>query len=313
MNSRTIPIAAVVAPGALTVLPRSTNETISLPVRQLDFNYTNFGTFLGGTNFHLLTYPRIYNTAFRTASTGSTIDLDSPGHYQNASYHLDFSGPALKCASASDEVINNLTYGYGVRVGNLVKVQYLSWVPTFSLESRPSEVSLDYASEDAARIFIMTNEGSWNVTRTYKSPWNFTGTYKGPTHQLYRQVNVTECLLYNVTYDVDYRFAYPSQTRNVSVSAWLNPVAMLPISEHEGVFTDNSTAHHTFSYAAVMDAFGQMLVGQAKKDVYAVETVNSTIWKLSPISWEDGVSVARGLEELFQNITLGLLSDDALM
>jgi hypothetical protein len=285
---------------------KALNKTIGLPVRQLDFNYTNFGTFVGGGSYTLLSYPRIYNLAFRTASTGETIELDSPGHYQNASYHLDFNGPAVKRASAGEEVLNDLTYRYGVKSGTMIKTRFLSWIGAYSPEIDLEDGSitfLDSTSEDAARIFVMTSEGFWNVTRTYN----------GSIYAHRRQVNVTKCLLYNATYNVDYRFEYPSQTRNASVSDWLNPVAMVPRQEQKGVYSENTTVHQTLSYAAVMVAFGQMVVGQAKKDKYAVETVTSTIWKFSPIRWTDETLVARGLEELFQNITPSLLSDDALM
>ena len=305
ISSRSIPIAAIVAPGSLTVFPQSTNETISLPVRQLDFNYTNFGTFVGGGSTELLGNPRIYNLAFRTASTGETIELDSPGHYQNISYHLDFRGPAVKCASASEEFLYNLTYQYGVKADTMIKYRFLSWTDTL-LETPPEDEVIRFPGtrpEDArlySRVYVMTNEGSWNVTRTYN----------GTESLRYRQVNVTECLLYNASYSVDFRFEYPSQTRNASVSDWLNPVVSLSNREQRG---DNLTVQETLSYAAVMDAFTQMLVGEARKDKYRVEKVTSTIWKLSPIGWKDGAAVVHGLEELFQNITLGLLSDDALM
>ena len=305
ISSRSIPIAAIVAPGSLTVFPQSTNETISLPVRQLDFNYTNFGTFVGGGSTELLGNPRIYNLAFRTASTGETIELDSPGHYQNISYHLDFRGPAVKCASASEEFLYNLTYQYGVKADTMIKYRFLSWTDTL-LETPPEDEVIRFPGtrpEDArlySRVYVMTNEGSWNVTRTYN----------GTASLRYRQVNVTECLLYNASYSVDFRFEYPSQTRNASVSDWLNPVVSLSNREQRG---DNLTVQETLSYAAVMDAFTQMLVGEARKDKYRVEKVTSTIWKLSPIGWKDGAAVVHGLEELFQNITLGLLSDDALM
>jgi hypothetical protein len=305
ISSRSIPIAAIVAPGSLTVFPQSTNETISLPVRQLDFNYSNFGTFVGGGSTELLGDPRIYNLAFRTASTGETIELDSPGHYQNISYHLDFRGPAVKCASASEEFLYNLTYQYGVKADTMIKYRFLSWTDTL-LETPPEDEVIRFPGtrpEDAriySRVYVMTNEGSWNVTRTYN----------GTESLRYRQVNVTECLLYNASYSVDFRFEYPSQTRNASVSDWLNPVVSLSNREQRG---DNLTVQETLSYAAVMDAFTQMLVGEARKDKYRVEKVTSTIWKLSPIGWKDGAAVVHGLEELFQNITLGLLSDDALM
>lgn len=244
--------------------------------------------------------------AFCTASTGMTLELDSPEHHQNASYHLDFSGPAIKCTSADEAYINNLTYRYGVKPYTQDKTLYFSWVRTSALDPEPQEgsiESLDSYSTDGARLYVMTNEGSWNVTRTYN----------GATLTPYRQVNITECMLFNATYSVDYHFAYPSQSREASVSNWMNPVAMLSRSEQDGYYDENATAHHILSYAAVMDAFGQMMVGQAKRDKYSTEKVTSTIWKLVPIDWKDGAAVARGLEELFQNITLSLLSDNALM
>ena len=287
------------------MFPQSTNETISLPVRQLDFNYTNFGTLVGGGSYERLGDPRIYSLAFRTASTRETIELDSPGHYQNVSYHLDFRGPAVKCASASEDFLYNYTYQYGVKADTMIKMRYLSWTDIL-VETAPEDEAIRFpgtSPEDAAlysRVYVMTNEGSWNVTRTYN----------GTESLRYRQVNVTECLLYNATYNVDYRFEYPIQTQHASVSDWLNPVTRLSTREQRG---RNLTVQETLSYKAVMDAFTQMLVGKAKKDKYRVEEVTSTIWKLSPIGWKDGVAVARGLEELFQNITLGLLSDDALM
>ena len=305
ISSRSIPIAAIVAPGSLTVFPQSTNETVSLPVRQLDFNYTNFGTFVGGGYTEQLGDPRVYNLAFRTASTGETIELDSPGHYQNVSYHLDFNGPAVKCTSASEEFLYNLTYQYGVKYDTMIKYRFLSWTHT-PLETPPEDEAIRFpgtSPEDTrlySRVYVMTNEGAWNVTRTYN----------GTDSPLYRQVNVTECLLYNASYSVDYRFEYPSQTQHASVSDWLNPVVSLSNREKKG---HNLTVQETLSYAAVMDAFTQMLVGEASKDKYLKEEVTSTIWKLSPIGWKDGVAVAQGLEELFKNITLGLLSDDALM
>lgn len=304
-SPRSIPIAAIVAPGSLTVFPQSTNETVSLPVRQLDFNYTNFGTFVGGGSTELLGDPRIYNLAFRTASTGEMIALDSPGHYPNFSYHLDFRGPAVKCASASEEFLYNLTYQYGVKADTMIKMRFLAWTNTL-LETPPEDEAIRFpgtSPKDArlySRVYVMTNEGSWNVTRTYN----------GTEHRRYRQVNVTECFLYNASYSVDYRFEYPSQSQYASVSDWLNPVTSLSNREQRG---DNLTVQEILSYATVMDSFTQMLVGEAKKDKYRVEKVTSTIWKLCPIGWKDGVVVAQGLEELFQNITLGLLSDDALM
>ena len=164
ISSRSIPIAAIVAPGSLTVFPQSTNETVSLPVRQLDFNYTNFGTFVGGGYTEQLGDPRVYNLAFRTASTGETIELDSPGHYQNVSYHLDFNGPAVKCTSASEEFLYNLTYQYGVKSDTMIKYRFLSWTHTL-LETPPEDEAIRFPgtspeyTELYSRVYIMQWHG----------------------------------------------------------------------------------------------------------------------------------------------------------
>jgi hypothetical protein len=310
IDRRGIPLAAIIAPGSLTVSPQSANETLSLQVRQPDFNYTNFETFTGGGSQLLLGYPRIYSLAYRTASTGMTISLDSPGHNQNDSYHLDFDGPAIKCAPANDDLINNLTYRYGVKPYTRDRTLFISWVPQGLLAPEPTDASvktLDMYSKDGSRIYVMTNEGNWDVTRRYNES---TDSTEGTP---YRQVNITECILYNATYSIDYHFAYPSQTREASVSDWINPVAMMSRSEHVGYYGHNLTVQHTLSYGTVMDAFGQMLVGDAKVDKYDTQRVSSTIWKLVPFDWKDRQSVTQGLEGLFQNITLSLLSEDALM
>jgi hypothetical protein len=124
---------------------------------------------------------------------------------------------------------------------------------------------------------------------------------------------VTECLLYNATYSVDFTFEYPSQTLKPQITNWLNPVALIPYSEKTSVHTGPAVV----SYLSIMDAFGKMLVGQSIRNDYgvAVDTpmVYLTSSKILNIDWASGEAVTRGLEQLFQNITLSLLSDDGLM
>lgn len=37
--------------------------------------------------------------------------------------------------------------------------------------------------------------------------------------------NLTECLLYNATYDVDFNFRYTRRSRQVSISAWHSTIS----------------------------------------------------------------------------------------
>jgi hypothetical protein len=88
-------------------------------------------------------------------------------------------------------------------------------VPQGLLAPEPNDDSvgtLDIYSEDGSRIYVMTNEGRLNVTRRYNES---TGSSEGIP---YRQVNITECVLYNETYSIDYQFVYSSQTREASIS-----------------------------------------------------------------------------------------------
>ena len=150
----------------------------------------------------------------------------------------------------------------------------------------------------------MTNKGFWNVSRTYNGTAG-----KGS----YRQVNVTQCVLYNATYSVDYQFAYPEQSMKASISDWINPVDYPLYSSNPYAYEDNATANSILSYHIVMGAFTQMVSGKATTDKYRSQQITSTIWKLAHIDWGVGPAVADGLEGIFQNITLSLLSDDALM
>lgn len=143
----------------------------------------------------------------------------------------------------------------------------------------------------------MTNMGNRSKTRQY--PVNG-GTYER------RQVNVTECILHNASYEVDFELEYPRQSREVRIADWLNPVAtMRPVAQ---------TQPAIISYSAVMDAFGRILVGKSTQDMrLGSDVAYLTSWKTLHVDWKSGDEVARGLEQLFQNITLSLLSDEGLM
>jgi hypothetical protein len=286
------------------VSPQSANETQALRVRQPDFNFTNFGTLTGGGSRELLGSAKIDSLVYRAVSTGTTISLGPPGGYQNSSYHLDFDGPALKCAPANETYIDGLTYRYGNRADTMVFTSFLAWtrpgLPDTELISR----ELDISSDEISGLYVMTNKGFWNVSRTYNGTAG-----KGS----YRQVNVTQCVLYNATYSVDYQFAYPEQSMKASISDWINPVDYPLYSSNPYAYEDNATANSILSYHIVMGAFTQMVSGKATTDKYRSQQITSTIWKLAHIDWGVGPAVADGLEGIFQNITLSLLSDDALM
>jgi hypothetical protein len=122
----------------------------------------------------------------------------------------------------------------------------------------------------------------------------------------YRKVIVTECLLYNATYSVDFAFQFPGQSRDLRIVNWLNPVATMTRSNPD-------TEPAVMSYTAIMDAFGKMLGGTSTKSRFGDQKTYLTSANVLDVDWSSGEAVARDLEQMFQNITLSLLSDDRLM
>jgi hypothetical protein len=274
----------------------------------------------GGGGDALTADSRLYKLAFNTASGARPVALSST--FPNQTYHIQFSGPAVRCSGANDSLVANLTATYGDPLnagGSGNRDKYLSWVPGNEDALGSSYVdqfqTLDQTSIDVARVFVMSNFGFWEVSRlTYDL--NYTTTLVNGTNSTYleqRQVNVTECKLYNATYDVDFQFEYPEQTHNISISAWLNPVAAA--SQYVPVYdvSNNATGAEILSYSAMMDAFGRMLVGRASESHYSIGIPQYTSYGIMDINWEDGVAVQRGLEQLFQNFTLSTMSDSGLI
>jgi hypothetical protein len=278
---------------------------MSLQVPQPTFNMTNFATIQSFTDKSLSSEGRIFKLAYQVASSGESVALAST--YQNETYHLDFSGPAVRCASANESVVYNLTHAFGITsMFRGEATRFASWTPGEQPEFRSSvkniSQTLDYVSTDAARIFVMSNTGTWDKTDMHADE-----DYPP------RQVNVTECLLYNATYSVDFDFKFPDQSRRVQISDWLNPVTTYRESSDLSDNFPNVTEASVISYSAVMDAFGRLLVGSSSTSRYGVDRATRTSWKMMNIDWSDGQAVIHDLEQMFQNITLSLLSDDGLM
>jgi len=265
---------------------------------------TNFGTRQSSGGQYLVSGDsRIYRLAYHAGASNQPVPLEST--FANETYHLDFEGPAVKCMPANDSLVYNITIEYGTpsqgASGN--PTESLSWVAG----DLPSEVvsekvagTLDMTSTDAARLFVMTNTGTWSET--------LNAAMSGQSYS-WRRVNVTECLLRNASYSVDFVFNYPGQSRDIRITNWLNPVATITQSTRPNADREPAVV----SYNAIMDAFGKMLVGTSTESHYGADIAYLTSSKILNSDWSSGDAVARGLEQLFQNITLSILSDEGLM
>jgi hypothetical protein len=313
--TRTIPFAAVVSPGSLSVVPVRTMTTTILQVPQPLYNGTNYGYIqAGGGGYAISTEKTLYKLAYATASSAQPVSLSST--YENQTYHLQFNGPAVKCGIANDSVVRNLSLQFGEPVdiggsGNLVL--FTSWVAgdeqAYKTQNGQEQFqTLDTTSTDGARIFVMSNTGLWDSTVPGIA-------FDNSTYHAVR-VNVTGCLLFNATYNVELAFRYAQQTRNISISSWLNPVAAPSAAtwgRGSSLAYPNATANAVISYSAMMNAYGKLLVGIDESSHYVIDAPFYTSWNIMDIDWSRSEAVQIGLEQLFQNYTLSLLSDSGLM
>lgn len=305
-DNRTIPFAAVVTPGSLTVEPLKSVSTVQSHVPQPAYNATYFGNITYESNY-VTAGAMIYKLAYNTAAAGQPVALSF--EHQNETYSLTFDGPAVKCFSAAAPLIRNATLEYNSASTGGVVYQYVSWVPgqeraVSVIGDASFDTTLDETDGEVASIFVMTSTGDWNNTTPYLLSDNVTD---------YAMVlNVTECQLYNATYEVDFVFQYPNQTRTVSISKWLNP--MQPPTDHLGFHYEASDATMSswLSYLCMMQAFGKLLVGYSTTSQYDSYTsfAHYTSWEIMDIDWSKGLAVQAGLESLFQNLTLSMLSQD---
>lgn len=207
-------------------------------------------------------------------------------------------------------------YGWGGRRAiGAETFYYLSWVPPMAPFWKYKEPDfsdgLDRSSTDAARIFVMTNTGYadkqtqlFNWTENPNSNFSLTMTASA--------VNLTECTLYNASYNVDYNFQYPLQTAQVSILDWLNPLTGSPdwtdpMHPDKGV-----NPSEALSYRGIMQTFGKILLGYSYYNQYSDYT-KWTSSKLIDVDWDSAPAVQTGLERLFQNMTLSMLSNDTFV
>ena len=344
-----LPVAVIVVPGTLTVASVSTTQQKWEAVPQLDYtsaawtsNYSQISHLnFGASEFHPVTAPTVYRAMYTSASSGRILAL--PSRYSNASYHLDFFAPKLKCEPASKALTNNLTrhfgtvYDHGVWQTEFGVIDFASFVQenltnylstngTIGVDaSSIFDKDLDY-SNDAAHIYFMSNGGKWSgssVLPTTGGPLNWTTGGKA-------MVNTTDCKLYNASYSVDFNFDYPSQ--NIKVATTDKNVVSFgnvsPVSNYTVSTVDDNLGNTIYvyvfdptinAYASIMQSFGRFFSGISTDGFYGVRKKEGVL-PLPQSDFDvmlnlDNTNIenfARDIEEMFQNFTISLLSEPLL-
>lgn len=153
---------------------------------------------------------------------------------------------------------------------------------------------LDLTSKDAARIhFVTLNPSGINYT-------------------------ATECLLYNASYSIELSFADDALKK---IGRTVTPKAKLPslnapvIYYNETVTTPwyLTTQGERTSFQAVMQAFGRLLTGYGSAGSMSQSASGISSYQLTSVNWTDTPSMQDNLEMLFQNMTISMLANSALV
>jgi hypothetical protein len=227
-------------------------------------------------------------------------------------YTLEFNGPAVRCDPASSSVIQDV---YDAYIDQLTSIEnqyhYISWVPTGSGEYNLTDTTatLDLVSTDAAHIYIIPNT-------SVAGPIFVGGEQVTPSDARYGYQDLLDCSLYNASYTAFFNFSYPSQNIDVRSRKLLNPVnvstdiSRWKNTEENSPYVVEQQAQR-ICYQSIMDSYGRLLVGyEWERDGFTVN--EKTSWNMISIDWTSRVTTQRGLEELFQNLTLSMMGTSAL-
>ncbi|KAI0188303.1 hypothetical protein EV127DRAFT_343074, partial [Xylaria flabelliformis] len=301
-----IPLTAVVTPGTLTVITHPDSRTENLSVPQLSYDSSTWTD----TSPPGLNQAEFYGASkavewagLESAITGEILKIPSY-QYFNQSYRIAFNGPAIRCSNANDTVRSAAKERVEIlSAKNITDLSYLSWAGTddhgfltpisdsntiglSGVFSSSPYSPLDIRSSNTCRIFFYATS---NPVGNAGYPAGFKVSN-----------NVSECLLYNTLYDVNFDF-----TNGVSSLTIKN----LTYEEKIPLVTQTSTPSPIdgalstrLSYLAVMSVFGSQLVGFAGDG-----TVLYTSFQRTLVDWSTLEGTQRGLERLFQNMTLSML------
>ena len=291
---RAVPFTAVISPGSLSIIQVEVINVTNLHVPQLDFGkdaakgltkYRQDSYAHGGGMSDFAATDQLYQIAMLAAVAGRPASFSS--QFPNMTYQLQFNAPAVKCTRNMNKSLQtqvDTSYGYS----------FMSWVPEYegkffnaSIWNNNAPTTLDTFSREGALLYVASPESS-----------------------------ITQCELQDSLYDVVFDFKYPEQhftvlnlthQRSVYAGGWNNPEQKDEINDWRSL-----------AYAGIMEAFGRLLVGKYQEpsggpDGFSAGQTYATSFNIIGIDWTSSEHVQTGLQGLFQNITLSLLSRDDFM
>ncbi|EXF82174.1 hypothetical protein CFIO01_09257 [Colletotrichum fioriniae PJ7] len=313
-----LPFATLLTPATLTVKAAVARSTIVGPVPSISFTSEAFARLIDGTRTTTYSGPSdgVRRAAISSLISGTIVPMASI--YGNASWNLDFEGPALQCSAldANDELRINVTKLAAEHCSDGYCYRYISWMPESTTDLSPFWPDKKDSTRDAVfgprdapiSLYVIQNNDDGLSDSNMLVFDSF-----------------TKCTLYNASYQTE--FSYRSGVQEISTIT----IAHAPSEPWLQVVGAMSTK--TFSkgvgvpFQAVMDAFSSMLVGSAlvNRNIQGAPRIIQTqvgitnlakdlifFGKQSSNQSEADHEIPRLLENMFLNTTLSLLSQAEL-
>ena len=287
------------------MISAKTIAVIQYPVAQFDFisKSNSFGNGGNDGGHALGASPGLQRLAVSTMSGLEISPIQI--RYANSSYELEFSGPAVSCSPAPASTVTRVT-GWLESIEGAVE-PWLCFVP-----ARLNFVSSTFNAFDTSDTVGIT--GFYGYGYNYDVVGNqsvslFVSMDNGGA--TYASWPMVECALYRASYQVNFQFTNLHQ--NITVMKRTLHSAVLTPSDQNATFGTPEWA-----YMNIMDAYANILVGYTEgyaggassyRTMYQVTALES----LSAAQNFDTDQVVTILEDMFQNMTLSLLSDPSFL
>lgn len=315
-SRRMLPLAAIVTPGTITVQSALSVTTEWTFPPQLDLNSTKFAIVDPEEGAYIGPNSELMRNSLASAAQATILPITPP--FINATYNLQFHGPAVTCdtLSATDVAALNKSLianydQYNLDEVQYMQVDYLTWAPnpphnTFSnpgYGNVSTSSNLDTWSRDGAKLYL------------YMPKWKSPVT--GPAM-------LFGCTLQNASYDVNFDFSSGKQHITIDSLHNLNAVsAGYPGDSPINIQLQSDIP--VIVYWAVMNAFSNMLAGVVTETIgnneqenpdgeralsYSSPLIETTVLQafIDRTDSLDPTHISHVLEEMFQNITLSLFA-----
>ncbi|KAK6219153.1 hypothetical protein LQW54_002402 [Pestalotiopsis sp. IQ-011] len=268
----------------------------------------------------VVVYCPITRAVSQSLLASAVLPLTAP--FPNSTYHVDFQGPALRCSEIErgsplwTEQSKNI---HNASAAPWRCYQYLAW---------PGEDPFPWTRSD--------NYWGFNPPKGLVGP-GFTVIAVGDGCSSAEAPNITlvQCQMWNATYSAYYSYDNGVQDVVSNVTLYESPFDYQPVAITSNAYPELDNPENymlLWSYMAVLEAFQDYIVGSIYQDpdeldlsftvdgnvlVTALAAAAELSYLKSDIaglaSDNAAITMAEGIEEMFRNATLSLMSQDLLL